>query len=240
MTAVILAAGAATRLHPLTEELPKALLPVGGIPLLRRTLETLWRSGIRESLIVTGHQQAVMKRFLATLPPWMRVTEVFNPLYATTENNYSLWLAMRECRGKEVLLLDADILFAPQILTLLLETRHENVLVLKLHPELGKEEMKVTCQSDGRVTAIGKDLDPAVSAGESLGMERFSGRWTESLHTVLGERRERKEFYEASFQELIDRGLPLFAVSSSRFECMEIDTPEDLEAADLIAQRMTR
>jgi choline kinase len=239
MTAVILAAGTATRLHPLTEDTPKALLPVGGIPLLQRMLETLGQSGIRDSVIVTGHLQAVMKRFLATSPPGIRVTEVFNPLYASTHNNYSLWLALRECPGEEVLLLDADILFTPRILTLLLETRHENALVLKVDPGLGEEEMKVACQPDGRVTAIGKHLDPAVSAGESLGIEKFSGQWTEMLLSVLGQRKERREFYEASFQELINRGLPLFAVSSFPYECIEIDTLADLAAADLIAQRMT-
>lgn len=41
MKAVILAAGYATRLYPLTLDRPKALLPVGGRPMLERLLERL-------------------------------------------------------------------------------------------------------------------------------------------------------------------------------------------------------
>jgi choline kinase len=238
MTAVILAAGTATRLHPLTEELPKALLPVGGVPLLERALESLGRHGIRETVVVTGHGRDVVKRFLASLPGGIRVTEVFNPLYASTQNNYSLWLALHACRGRDILLLDADILFAPQILTRLLRTSLQNALVLKADPDIGEEEMKVICQPDGRVTAIGKHLSPARSAGESLGMEKFSREWTEALLAVLDKRKTKEEFYEESFQVLIDRGLPLFTISSSPYDCIEIDTPTDLEAAELIAQRL--
>jgi choline kinase len=201
-------------------------------------LESLGRNGVRDTIIVTGHQRNAMRHFLRTVPPGMRVTEVFNPLYVSTQNNYSLWLALRECPDREILLLDGDILFAPQVLTRLMQTRHQNALILKVDPDPGEEEMKITCQPDGRVTAIGKHLAPGVSAGESLGLEKFSSGWTEMLLDVLDERKTKREFYEASFQTLIDRGLPLYAVSSSPHECIEIDTPADLEAAELIAQRI--
>ena len=57
--------------------------------------------------------------------------------------------------------------------------------------------------------------------------------------TRLGEVLERKivkennvnEFYEASFQELYDKGNAMYAVDVSEYKCMEIDFPEDLERA---------
>ena len=55
MTGIILAAGISSRLRPLTNETPKCLLPVGGTPLLERTLRSLEQSGIRECVIVTGY-----------------------------------------------------------------------------------------------------------------------------------------------------------------------------------------
>lgn len=167
----------------------------------------------------------------------MTFTEVLNPRFASTQNNYSLWLALRECRNREIILLDADVLFAPEILPLLLGTSHRNALVLKTHSTLSDEEIKVASNPDGRVTAIGKHLDPAASAGESIGIEKFSAESTGILHDILERRKSRQEFYEASFQEMIDQGHPLYAVDSSPYACIEIDTPADIASAEQLVQQ---
>jgi NDP-sugar pyrophosphorylase family protein len=51
----ILAGGMATRLRPLTERLPKALLPVAGKPFLAHQLELLHAQGIRRVVLCLGH-----------------------------------------------------------------------------------------------------------------------------------------------------------------------------------------
>jgi len=48
MQAVILAGGFGKRLAPLTSEVPKPLLPVGGRPILVRQIEWLKRFGVRD------------------------------------------------------------------------------------------------------------------------------------------------------------------------------------------------
>jgi N-acetyl-alpha-D-muramate 1-phosphate uridylyltransferase len=55
MPAVILAGGLATRLHPLTERIPKALIDVAGQPFLGHQLELLKRQGIRRVLLLVGY-----------------------------------------------------------------------------------------------------------------------------------------------------------------------------------------
>ena len=56
MIAVILAAGMATRLRPLTDRCPKCLLEVGGKSLLQRSLDALMENGIRMFVVVTGYK----------------------------------------------------------------------------------------------------------------------------------------------------------------------------------------
>jgi glucose-1-phosphate thymidylyltransferase len=52
--ALVLAAGYATRLYPLTLDKPKALLEVGGRPMLDHVLERLEQMGVDETIVVTN------------------------------------------------------------------------------------------------------------------------------------------------------------------------------------------
>jgi len=54
LKAVVLAAGRGERLWPLTEDIPKPLLPIANKPLLVRTLEALAGAGIRQIILVVG------------------------------------------------------------------------------------------------------------------------------------------------------------------------------------------
>ena len=54
MIAVILAAGMAKRLRPLTDNTPKCLLDVKGRSLLERSMDAIMASGVRDFVIVTG------------------------------------------------------------------------------------------------------------------------------------------------------------------------------------------
>ncbi|PIU32225.1 MAG: nucleotidyl transferase [Syntrophobacteraceae bacterium CG07_land_8_20_14_0_80_61_8] len=66
--AFLLAAGLGTRLRPLTEHLPKCLLPIAGRPLLAIWLDLLESHGITQVLINTHWQHQRVERFLATWP----------------------------------------------------------------------------------------------------------------------------------------------------------------------------
>ena len=235
MTAVLLAAGISSRLRPLTDATPKSLLPVGGKPLLQRTLEILQRFGVQRCIIVTGYLNEMLESFVRPLPLDLEISFVHNPLFSSTNNNYSLWLSQSALNGDALLLLDADILFDRRILGRLLKSPHADVMVMRRSNELGHEEIKVELNSHGRVVRIGKEVDPQKAAGESLGIEKFSAATAQKLFATLGRRKDRNEFYEASFQEIIDAGAEFYTVESGEFPCIEIDTPEDYALADRLA-----
>jgi len=62
--ALLLAAGKGTRLRPLTNELPKCLMPIGDRPLLEYWLQTLHEVGIKKVLINLHHHADRVRKFL--------------------------------------------------------------------------------------------------------------------------------------------------------------------------------
>ena len=64
MKALILAAGYATRLSPLTDDFPKQLLPVGGRPIVDWILDNIRRAGIDDIQLVTN------ARFASVFEEW--------------------------------------------------------------------------------------------------------------------------------------------------------------------------
>ena len=61
MKVVIIAAGKGTRMNPFTLSRPKALIPVGGKPLIEHTITALKNCGIIEIIIVIGHLKTQMQ-----------------------------------------------------------------------------------------------------------------------------------------------------------------------------------
>src|SRR2546430_389170 len=102
MKAVILAAGCATRLRPYSDDTPKTLLPVGGVPILRRTITSLLRCGFDQFVIGTGYLEHMVRDAVTSWFPDLDVTYVYNQDFRTTNNAYSLWLTRPHVDGHEI------------------------------------------------------------------------------------------------------------------------------------------
>ena len=235
MRAIILAAGVGSRLRPLTDTTPKCLLEIGDDTILGHTLKSVKRAGITEIVLVTGYLGKQIRAFVTAHHPDLDVTFVHNSIYRSTNNIYSLWLTRDHVLGKDVLLLDSDILFDWRIITLLAASGRGSCLAVRHDHALGAEEIKVRVGAGGLITAIGKDVLLKEATGESIGIEHFDSAFVQRLFGILdrmicSENRV-NIFYEAAFQEAIDRGAKLRPVDVGTHRCMEIDTVEDLNRA---------
>jgi len=233
--AIILAAGTASRLRPLTLHTPKSLLKVGERTLLQRSMDALIQNGIREFVIVTGYLHTQIEDFVRqTHGDSISVCFIHNKDYETTNNIYSLWLARPEAEGKEVLLLDSDLLYDAEIVKRVLADKHDNVLTLIRH-ELGEEEMKVVMNGEGAITEISKTCDPALAAGESLGIERMGKAYTTALYkeldVMMNQEHLENKFYELAFLRLIAQGHTFSVLDVTDLFSCELDTVEDFENA---------
>jgi choline kinase len=233
MKTVILAAGAGSRLKPLTDHMPKCLLKVGLKCILEMTIENLLATNNSEIIIVTGYLENKIREFIRERFPLLQITYIYNELYASTNNIYSLWLAKNEVLGDDMMMLDSDIVFDGRIISKLQNSGYKNCLALKRH-EVHDEEIKVKTDAHGCVIEIGKEVNMSQAAGESIGIEIFGIEALVELYFILDRKvvTEKKvnQFYEAAFQELSDNNL--FIVDTTEYFCMEIDTEEDLKIAE--------
>ncbi len=79
MKALLLAAGLGTRLRPLTDRIPKCLVPIHGKPLLAYWLDLLLPNGISEVLINTHYLPRTVEAFRDASPWRDRITLVHEP-----------------------------------------------------------------------------------------------------------------------------------------------------------------
>jgi choline kinase len=235
MKGVILAAGVASRLRPLTDLVPKCLLEVGGGTILGLTLENLIANGIADIVIVTGYRELQIREYVGDSFPALDVEFVTNDRYAATNNIASLSLTEKSAGDGGVLLLDSDIVFDRRIIGLLTGSGHENCLAMKSGTALGSEEIKVETGPGNTVRRIGKDVPARAAAGESIGIEKLSAAFLGELYPIVKRMIAKEQggnlFYEAAFEQAIAGGSVMTAVDVGGLQCIEIDTPEDLKAA---------
>ncbi len=233
MIGVILAAGMAKRLRPLTDHQPKCLLKVGDRTLLERTVDAMLQAGVSELVVVTGYLHEMVQDYLSEHYPALTIHFLHNADYAHNNNIYSLWMAGRVVRGCDFLLMDSDILCDPAAVVHIAQEK-ENALALNRH-EMGDEEMKVVVDEGGHITEISKTCDPTQALGESVGIERVTADYSEALFREL-DRMIVDEglvdiFYERAFERLIPQGFTFRVVDTTDYFSYELDTPEDFEHA---------
>lgn len=225
MQAVILAAGIGSRLSTATGGSSKALVDIGGKPLIHRQLEALADHGVGPVLVIVGHHADLVAQAVGN-----RAELILNNRFAETNSLYSLWLARDWIKGPFVLM-NCDLLFDPSILTELLEQKG-NVLAYDSTSSRGPEQTKVAIKRD-RVMDIGKDLPPDSARGESLGLLKFEA---DGVHALM----------RAADRLIRDGNEGAWVIEATRAICTEvelrgrnvagrawteIDLPHDLDVA---------
>ncbi len=233
MIGVILAAGMARRLRPLTDTRPKCLLTVGERTLLQRTVDAMLAAGIDELVVVTGYRAEMLRTFLTEHYPSLDIHFIHNADYEHNNNIFSLWMTRPYTDGRDFLLMDSDILFDPAVLPYLLKNEG-TVLAVNRH-ELGDEEIKVITDADGYVTEISKTCSIEAAIGESVGIEKMMADYSTALFRELEQMIEREGlidvFYERAFERLIPQGHRFRPVDTTSFFSIELDTVEDFNRA---------
>lgn len=240
MKVIIIAAGLGIRLNPLTDDMPKCMLDIGGKSILQRQLDVLKECDIDDIVIIRGY-----KKELIDYPD---VKYYYNDNYQNNNILASLFYAEEEMEG-EFIVSYSDILYKRQVVEKLLACKASISLVVDTkwkeiyenrteHPVSEAEKVLV---KDNRVIKIGKDPITADEAyGEFIGLSKFSAEGAKVLKSNY--HRVKKEFAGKPFQhegrifedayltdmlqELIDKGYKVVNVDV-KDGWREIDTVQD-------------
>ena len=234
-TAVLLAAGTGSRLKPLTDDAPKCLSEVSGVPILERLVQSLCEHGFMRLVIVVGYLDHRIREFLHERNEGLEIEFVINPRYATTNNLYSLWLA-RLTIDEPCLLLESDVVFDSSLLLEMLQPNR--MAVSRMRPWMNGTT--VTVDTAQHVTAF--QFANVKATGEimhkTVNMYSFSRdtwrRFVQHLSSHVSAGRV-NEYYETVLAEMLrDGSIAMDAVPFDKGRWYEIDTLEDLQEAELM------
>ncbi|MFH2021115.1 MAG: phosphocholine cytidylyltransferase family protein [archaeon] len=224
MKAIILAAGKATRLLPLTKENPQSLLLVGRKTILEHQIDALRNAGIKEIIIVTGYLSKKIEEFCKHKD----VIIQFNPFYEVSGMVHSLWVA-REYISGDMILLYSDLLFDTEIVSGL--SRQKGDICLAIKKNGIREEAEQVFESGGFIKKIGKSM--ADANGEFVGLSKFSIGGSKKL--ILEMNNISKMNLYSSFINILGRIIESdgkilsYEIGISHF--VDIDFPVDLTKA---------
>lgn len=246
MKLIVLAAGQGTRLRPLTDSIPKCMVPLEGKPLLEHQLEIAREAGITDLHVATGYREDAIR--------YEGITRHFNPDYESTNMVATLFCA-ESIMDDDLIVSYGDIVYQVDVLKALINhIRPISVVVDRQwerywrarneDPLEDAETMLIN--RDNTIRELGKKpRSMADIQGQYIGLIKFSAKALEKVRrfyhqldrNALYDGKDFKNMYMTSFLQMIaDNLLPLHAVYIDN-GWMEVDCPADLEHTDFLYRR---
>ena len=235
MKVVILGAGQGKRLLPLTADLPKALLDIGGRTLVGRQIDAFADCGIKEFVVITGYGHPLMVEALDAIAAerGLTIRTVYNPFYAVADNLASCWMARHEMTGDFIQVNGDNVFKAGLVKALLAGARGDVTAAINYKDRYDADDMKVMLDGD-RLTEIGKKLPVEAVDAEAIGFYVFSdngaAQYVSELDHMMQQPSGLKEWFPAAIGHLAMRAHIGICDLTGQSWC-EVDFPVDLQHA---------
>jgi choline kinase len=231
MQAVLLAAGLGSRLGKLTETIPKALIPVGGLPLLAYAVRFAQRAGAEDIIVVGGYGFAQVRAEVSqrALPVKLLENTAFRD-----GNLVSLMTARPHIDpARELLLMNIDHIYRPAVAAIVAKPTEDVTGFIDTDRTLGADDMKVARDGAGRVREISKTLerwDAGYVGMTKVPASAFARYWA-TADAALAED-GRAIHVERVLARLATSSTPPLCRDISGHGWLEVDLPEERERAE--------
>ena len=221
---ILLVGGFGTRLKPLTNESPKPMLPVAGLPVTEHQILAAKKAGIRTLVLATSYLAEVFTPYFGDGSQWD-----MNILYAVEKEPLGTGGAIRNAaqllgRDEEIVIFNGDVLSRHSIADqLAFHQKHKADVTLHLiKVEDARAFGCVPIDGDGRVTAFLEKMENPVTNLINAGCYIFSPEVIDRipLNTVVSVERE-------TFPVLVAEQRPIFGYHEQAY-WLDVGTPAAL------------
>lgn len=236
MKAVILAAGIGSRLRPLTDKKPKALVEVNRRPILAYVIEALKSNKVDEIIICTGYLEKLIVNYCRTNYPTLKFTFVNNKEFDLTNNMFTLFLA-KEFLNEEFLLINGDVIIEPEIVQGILNQSGSSVAVdVGIYNE---ESMKITVDNKNIITGISKKITEKKSYGTSIDLYKIDKKdinlIKSEMDKIILNKGDRNQWTEVMLDNLFsNKKICARPYDINKAKWFEIDDFNDLAKAEIL------
>ena len=231
MKALILAAGFGSRLAPITDNLPKSLVPVNGMPILFKQIDSLLKNGVNDITIVSGYKADVLEK--AVKEKYLNSIKIVESVdYSVTNNMYSAYLGLKSIGTEGFLMMNADVFFDCSVIAGLLAWKAENAIVVD-YGRYNEESMKVI-EKNKRIVSISKQIKKEDALGCSIDVYKFGQEAAEKFFKkcceFIEEKKELTKWSEVALNDILND--VVFEACPLIGRWFEIDNHDDLAMAE--------
>ena len=230
-TAVIMAAGTGSRFGAHTETKPKGFVPVGGAPMIERSIENLFSAGIEKIIIGTGYQHSFYDELAKENS---RLHCVKSDKYADTNSMYTLYCCGDLIGSDDFLLLESDLIYERKALSVLMNSAYSNVMLVTAFTKQ-QDGYYLFANGEGLLSDCSTDVDKRIhSKGELVGIHKLSNDTYKKMHDWYANiwQKQPKLGYEYALLEMSRQGEEIHVVKEENLLWYEIDDETDLIYAE--------
>ncbi|RLF42197.1 MAG: nucleotidyl transferase [Thermoplasmata archaeon] len=213
--AVILAAGEGKRLKPYTETMPKVMIPVANKPIVEYVIDSVFKSGIEEIILIVGYRKETVMEYLR---------EKENITYVTQDKQLGTAHALlyaRDYIDEPFIILAGDNIIDDKSVSRLIHSESKFSLMIKEHPLPSK--YGVVFLKDNKVERIVEKPLEIESKFISTGIYKFPPMIFDEIEKLTSH-----GIYDLTsvLQKLISQGIEVDTIVAERW--MDIVYPWDI------------